>query len=209
MERARTDQAKQDRRLSLLDAAVAEFFEKGFAAARMDDIATRAGVSKGTLYLYFKSKDDMFAGLIEAFALPNLAQAEQAVRDAPSAEEALRRLVRFMPHILRNTPMPKMAKVLIGDAGRFPEAVHAYRRKVFDRIVATITGILERGKKAGEFHITEPSLTARLTMAPVLMSAIWSTVFEPIDDEEPVDLDALFALHERFLISALKQGAGA
>jgi len=207
MERALTDKAKQDRRLSMLDAAVAEFFDNGFAAARMDDIAARAGVSKGTLYLYFKSKEDLFTGLIEAFALPNLAQAEAAVEQSNSAREALRVLIRLMPHILRNTPMPKLAKVLIGDAGRFPDVVHQYRRSVFDRIVGIITRILERGQAEGEFGVTDPVLTARLVVAPVFLSAIWHVVFEPIDQDISVDLDALFALHENILLNGLSAGA--
>ena len=60
MKRARSDEAKDERRAQLLDAALDEFFEKGFSAARMDDIARRAKLSKGTLYLYFDSKKAMF-----------------------------------------------------------------------------------------------------------------------------------------------------
>ena len=69
MQRARSEAAKDTRRQALLTAALDEFFERGFAAARMDDIARRAGFSKGTLYLYFDSKEALFASLIETFAL--------------------------------------------------------------------------------------------------------------------------------------------
>ena len=203
MERARTDEAKEDKRLGLLEAAVGVFFEQGFAATRMDDIAARAGVSKGTLYLYFKSKEDLFVGLIEAFAQPNMEQLERAVRSAPSAREALSALVSFMPYVIRETPMPVMAKVLIGDASRFPEAAKRYRTEVFDRIIGVVTGILERGRKSGEFELDNAALTARLVVAPVLLTAIWSVVFAPLDRTDQIDVDALFALHEKNLIRAL------
>ncbi len=79
MKRARTPQAKEDRRQALLKAALDEFYEKGLTAARADDIAERAGLSKGTLYVYFKSKEDLFKALIENLTTPKLAMLENIV----------------------------------------------------------------------------------------------------------------------------------
>ena len=80
MQRARSQTDKDARRQLLLQAALDEFFERGFAAARMEDIARRVDLSKGTVYLYFKSKDDLFRALIEEHALPNLETIEMITR---------------------------------------------------------------------------------------------------------------------------------
>ena len=203
MQRARSDQAKDARRRALLEAALDEFFDRGFSAARMDDIARRAGVSKGAIYLYFDSKHALFNALIETVALPNVERVEVFVAQAPTARAALHSLMTFAPQVLRQTPAPRLVKVLIADAGAFPELVRRYRRDVIDRAFAAITGVLERGRATGELvAIEDPHLTARLVVAPLILSAIWTVVFET-DSETPLDLEALFALHERYLLRAL------
>jgi AcrR family transcriptional regulator len=95
MKRARSDDAKDERRQALLLVALDEFFQKGFTAARMDDIARRAGLSKGTLYLYFESKEALFTALIETLAMPNLSHIETISTMASTIREALDRLVAF------------------------------------------------------------------------------------------------------------------
>ena len=202
MQRARSDQAKDARRKALLEAALDEFFERGFAAARMDSIARRAGISKGAVYLYFDSKHALFNALIETVALPNVERVEFFVAQAPTARAALHSLMTFAPKILRQTPAPRLVKVLIADAGAFPDLVRRYRRDVIDRAFAAITSVLERGRASGELAIDDPQLTARLVVAPLILSAIWTVVFET-DSETPLDLEALFALHERYLLRAL------
>lgn len=208
MRRARTAEAKEKRRRALLAAALDEFVERGFTAARMDDIAARAGLSKGTLYLYFDSKEAIFAGLVDSVALPNVAQMEAFLAEAPSAQTALRRLMGFLPHLIGETDLPRLAKVLIADSGAFPEVVRRYRTQVIDRVLAAVAALLERGRASGELTVGDPALTARLVVAPVLMSAVWRVVFEG-DPAARVDLHALFATHEKMLLRALAAGDGA
>lgn len=207
MLRARTAAAKDERRQALLNAALDEFFERGFTAARMDDIARRAGLSKGTLYLYFDSKDALFIALIETVAAPNVEKVEQLAASAPSAAAALHALTGFMPHVIRETSLPRVVKVLLADAGAFPDVVRRYRSQVIDRVLAAVAKVLERGQLSGELSVDDPRLTARLVVAPVILSAIWRVVFE-IDPEAKVDLDALFALHEKMLLRALAPTPG-
>ena len=111
MLRARSDEAKDERRQALLGAALDEFFEKGFTATRMDDIARRAKLSKGTLYLYFDSKEAMFRSLIESFALPNLAKIEQITTSAGSLRDALSGLASFVPLLIRHSEMPPYSSI--------------------------------------------------------------------------------------------------
>lgn len=205
--RATTDKAKDERRQAILAAALDEFFERGFKAARMDDIARRAGLSKGALYLYFDTKETLFAALIETIAVPSVERIEAITASATTAREAIHALTALAPHIIRTTPLPRVLKVLIGEAGTFPQLAEQYRRSVIDRGLAALAGLLERGRASGELSVDEPLLTARLVIAPVLLSAIWRVVFERAD-EEPIDLETLFRLHERYLLRTLQADPG-
>lgn len=208
MLRARTLEAKDERRQAFLTAALDEFFERGFAAARMDDIARRAGLSKGALYLYFESKEALFTALIDTIAAPNVERLERAAAAAPSAAAALHALMTLAPRLIRDTPLPRVAKVILADSRAFPDVVRRYRTQIVDRVLGIVAGILARGQESGELAVEDPKLTARLVVAPVILSAIWRVVFE-IDPEAKVDLDALFAQHERMLLRALAPENGA
>ncbi len=202
MQRARTVEAKDDRRQVLLSAALHEFFERGFTAARMDDIAKRAGVSKGALYLYFDSKEALFTSLVETFALPNVERIEATARAAGSARNAIRAVMTLAPVLVRESPVPLIAKILIADAPAFPEVVTTYRKTVIERVLGVFGGILKDAHEAGEIEVDDPDLTARLIVAPIMFSAMWRVVFEH-DSEAKLDVAALFALHEKMLMRAL------
>lgn len=201
--RARTREAKDERRQAALAAALDEFFERGFSAARMDDIARRAGVSKGALYLYFDSKEALFTALIDEFAVPNVERLESVARQAGSGADAIRALMRFAPTLVSESPVPKIIKVLISDAFTFPRVVAAYRRNVIERALGVVARALENAQACGEFDIEDPQLTARLVAAPLVLSAIWRVVFES-DSDKRVDVHALFRLHEKLLLRALR-----
>lgn len=205
MQRARTHEAKDARRLALTEAALDEFFERGFSAARMDDIARRAGVSKGTLYLYFDSKEALFAALVEAYAAPNVERLAEVAAHAPTASAAIQGMVRLAPHIIRTSRAPRLMKILVGDAHSFPELVRRYRRRIIDRVLETIAATLRRAHEAGEVVVEDPELTARLVIAPIAFSALWHVVFGA-DRDAAVDLDRLFELHGRMLEAALTPG---
>lgn len=207
MQRARTDEAKDERRRVILTAALNEFYERGFAAARMDDIAARANLSKGTLYLYFESKEALFQALVETVAVPNVERVEMLVASAPSARAAITGLFAFAPIVIRETPLPRFMKILISDAPAFPDILTRYRREVIERALGAIAGLLARADEVGEFRIDNPKLTARLVVAPIIMSALWHILFEHEGDAR-VDLPSLLALHERMLLTSLETGAG-
>ena len=201
-QRARTEEAKEARRLALLDAALDEFFEKGFTAARMDDIAARAGLSKGTLYLYFESKEDLFLSLVDAVAVPNVTQLEQVLSaDLPFAE-VLTNLMALAPHLIQTTRMPKLMKVVMADAHNFPDMVAAVRAQAPDKILALMSALLTRATERGEIELEDPDLTARLIVAPVVFSSIWKVTMEDGDDT-PVDVAALLSLHAQMITAAL------
>lgn len=203
--RARSDQAKDERRQALLNAALDEFFEKGFSAARMDDIAGRANLSKGALYLYFDSKEAMFRGLVETLASPNLEMIEQITQSATSLKQALAGLCQFAPLLIRQTDLPRLMKILVGDSHMFPELVLAYRTELIERVIGMIADMLKRASDAGEAEIDNPELTARVVIAPIVLSAIWQAIFNARSEAE-VDLEKLFQIHERMMLKALQPG---
>ncbi len=198
MKRARTEEAKDARRQVLLDAALDEFFERGFTAARTHDIAERAGLSKGTLYLYFDSKEALFSELIESLTSPNLARIDEIAATSPSALDAIDRFTGFASHLVRTSDLPRLMKVLIGDSQHFPETMKRYREEVLERVLGAIGSVLEAAKSRGEIVVGDPHLTARLVIAPVLFSGIWQAMFGA-DPKAQVDLEALFGEHARLL----------
>ncbi len=205
--RARTQEAKDERRTELLSVALDVFYERGFDLARMDDIARRAGVSKGAVYLYFDSKEALFNALIQEIAAPIPMAIRENVRAAGDPEEALRAFLRSWPMIIRETPVPKIIKVLIGASATFPELVTAYREDVIERAVAVIASVLEAGRAADVFDIDDPMLTAELVIGPFI-GAVMRHVVLAVDHEAEVDFEELFTLHEKLVLRALKPAAG-
>jgi AcrR family transcriptional regulator len=194
VQRARSDDDKDTRRQLLLDAALDEFFERGFSAARMEDIARRADLSKGTLYLYFKSKDDLFREIIAHLATPNLELVKGMISAAPGFAEAMDRLASFVPMMIRQSRMPKLMKVMIGDSHNFPNIILDYRRTVLEELIGLFGGLFERANAAGEVEVADPKLAARIVMGPVALSGLWQAVFGRTPDAE-IDLESLFRMH--------------
>ncbi|NCP65361.1 MAG: TetR/AcrR family transcriptional regulator [Paraglaciecola sp.] len=207
-QRARTDLAKDQRRMSLLMAALDEFFEKGFSAARMQDIAKRVHLSKGTLYLYFDSKQALFKALIEEVALPTLTTTlQQSIGDQP-APAALKALMQNVTRVIRHSPLPRIVKVIIADGKAFPDLVSFYRTQVLDRVFTLIDSLLQKGVQQGHWYCLDTALSARLVVAPILFSVIWRMVFEADeyglpDQQAKLDLDALLQLHTNNLLLIL------
>jgi len=202
-QRALTEEAKDDRRRVFLRAALDEFFEKGFTAARMEDIAKRASVTKGTLYLYFTSKEEVFTELINHFAAPNLKHLESIALSSASFSDAMDQLAAFAPVLIAETDMPRLMKVLIGDSHNFPDIIHDYRTEILERLLAIISTALRRARASGEIACDDADLTARLIVAPVVFSGVWQAVFNK-DNKHAVDLRALFGMHADNIRRALE-----
>lgn len=203
MRRALTDLEKDERRTALLEAALDEFFARGFAAARMDDIARQAGVSKGTLYLYFTSKDAMFKGIVETFAIPNLEEFERLSAQSHSGVGAIKAILSQAPEHIREKRLPRLMKIIISDSGTFPATVRAYREQVIDRLLSIVTALLRKARNQGEIGDVDPELTARLVIAPIAFSGLWQVLFSEAPEAQ-VDLDKLLALHSEIITRGLR-----
>lgn len=187
----------------ILDAALALFAEKGFAATRMDEIATRAGVTKGTIYLYFESKEQIFRALVENSIGNALSQVSARVGEFKGASaDLLRMVLGAVVDLIILSDRAVLPKVLIAEAGNFPEVVRFYRKNIIDKGLAMMSGIIERGMARGEFRRVNPEHVARLVIAPVLLSSVWRTTFEPLDSK-PYDYHGLIATHLDVLLRGL------
>lgn len=186
---------KEARPREIVDAALTVFGERGFAAARLDDVAARAGVSKGTLYLYFPNKEELFKAVVRQAILPNLEVAERLLAGAqgPSFAVLETLLTLFAARVLKSRA-GAIPKLIIAEAGNFPDLARFYHDEVIRRAFALLAAVLERGVARGEFRPVDVDSTVRLIVAPMLMSALWRSSFEALETHPP-DVPALLSAH--------------
>ncbi|HMV21719.1 MAG: TetR/AcrR family transcriptional regulator [Betaproteobacteria bacterium] len=165
---------KEDRPNELLEAALDLFVEKGFAATRLEDIATRAGVSKGTLYLYFAGKEALFKAVIQDGLIPALAELEALLAGHEgSAFDLIRALVERWWSMVGETRYSGIPKLMIAEARNFPEVAHFYYENVVRRGRKVFAAALERGMARGEFRALEVGACVDVLIAPMLMLVVW------------------------------------
>ena len=201
---ARWRRRKDARPQEILEAALSVFAEKGFAAARMDEIATRARVSKGTIYLYFESKEAVFRALIQATLVRRVSDLAALVRDhkGPVAP-LLRELLLRLGHFVSTSDLVVLPKMVIAEAGNFPDLARIYREEVVERGLTMFGGLLQAGMDRGELRKVPVQHAVRLCMAPLLLAAIWRTTFAPFD-REPYDYAGLVEAHVATLLRGLQ-----
>ncbi len=171
---------KDDRPTEIVAAALELFATHGFAATRVDAIAARAGVSKGTLYLYFPSKEELFKAVVRESLLPNLADAEKRLKDDKGASATLLAdIVGGLAGIAAGTRLGAIPKLVIAEAGNFPSLAKFYVEAVPARGFAMFARLLERGIARGEFRRVDAEAVAPIFAAPILLMALWKHVLEP------------------------------
>src|ERR1700720_1803246 len=194
---------KNARPQEILDAALAEFAARGFAAARMDDIAARAGVTKGTVYLYFQSKEDLFKSLVrESIGAAIEARMADARNFEGRSSELLRLVLRAIGFFARTSDRAVLPKIIMAEAGNFPELLRFYRAEVVDKGLGLLGSIVTRGIARGEFRKLEPQHVARLCIAPLLFAVFWRSSFAA-QDAVPYDLEGFIETHIDVLLKGL------
>lgn len=197
----RREQQKEAKRIALVDAALAVFSRVGFAAAKMDDVAEEAGVSKGTVYLYFDSKEKLFEGMVKAKMSPMLSEVQAVMEQShDSASERLKAHMKFFYSKVLNSDRRQIMRLIMAEGPNFPDLAEFYHQTVLSRGQAIIESILEDGIESGEFrNIGRVGLTQNI-MAGALVAAIWKLVF---DRFEPLDLDAHCETHVDLILNGL------
>mgnify|MGYP000972498508 FL=1 len=165
---------KEARPSELLEAALCLFVEKGFAATRLEDVAARAGVSKGTLYLYYENKDALFKAVIQEGIVPVIAENEAiAARHSGCSFDLLELLLENWWTKIGQTAFAGIPKLMVAEARNFPELASFYYENVISRGRALVGSALRRGMESGEFRSMDVETTVDVVIAPILMLLIW------------------------------------
>jgi AcrR family transcriptional regulator len=194
---------KADRPDEIVSAALEVFAEKGFAAARLDDIAARAGVSKGAIYLYFATKEDIFRAVVEQGVAPNLDAVEAMAVAAPSFAGLARAATQLIARVMTTTSVGGIVKMVIAEAGNFPELARIWHDRLVAPALGAVTAAIAAGQARGEIRPGDPRLYAVSLISPLLVGVIFRETFGPLG-AEPFDLPALAAQHVETLLRGLQ-----
>jgi len=192
--RSEKNAAKRD---AILAAALEEFAERGFEAARLDDVARRANVAKGTIYLYFRDKEALFQELLRQMLTPIIGGIEAlGAADLP-AHDFVERLVDMFVREVYETRRKDVIRLMISEGRRFPKLAEFYHREVLTRIKTAVRTMLARAAARGE---VSPALVdfPQIIVAPGLLAIIWSGLFEKF---EPLDVRAMMKAHVELLLA--------
>ncbi len=171
---------KDERPAELLDAALEEFVARGYAATRLEDVARRAGCTKGTIFLYFANKEELFKAMVRQNVLPGIQEAETLVeRHQGSYRDLLAQVLRARWDGVVNSRLSGLPKLMFAEAVNFPELARFHMEEVVSRSQALIERVLRAGIAAGEFREHDTGSVARVAVSPLVMAALWKHSFEP------------------------------
>ncbi|HYT71495.1 MAG TPA: TetR/AcrR family transcriptional regulator [Gemmatimonadales bacterium] len=162
----------------IVAAALAVFVERGYEATKLEDVARRAGVTKGTIYLYFDGKEALFKAVVRETIVPVIAQGEALAQSfTGSARELLERLVREYWRLVGETALAGIPKLMMAEAATFPELTRFYYDEVVTRGHRLMAGVIERGIKNGEFRQVDVKIAAKLAMSPLMHAVVVRRAF--------------------------------
>jgi len=192
---------KEARPGEILQAALTVFAEKGFAAAKLSEIARRAGVSKAALYLYFETKEDLFRAVARTLVAPNLTAMAAALEasQGPFAELA-GALLTGAAGLLADGRAFSIARMVVAESSNFPDLAHIWREDVVEQVLALVAGLIARAQVRGEVVSGDPRLYAFSLMGPLVMGGLFHAVF---GETGAPDLPALAAQHAGAVLGGL------
>jgi AcrR family transcriptional regulator len=173
------------RRQAILAAALEEFSAQGFSAARLDDVARRASVAKGTIYLYFRDKDALFEELIRSVLSPVVGAMELALRDERPVRDILDTALDIFVRDIYGTSRRDVIRLVISEGARFPKLAEFYYREVLARIFDGLRTLMQRAAAQGELRSEAAVRFPQLIGAPAIVAILWSNLFERFD---PLDV---------------------
>lgn len=191
----------EDRPKEITEAAFEAFAEKGYAATRVEEVAKRAGVSKGLLYLYFRTKEELFKAVVRSLVMPRIDALDASIDTSRlSAEEFLRGPFLDFVRTLPGSPVAVVIRLMIAEGPKHPDLVQFYWDNIVSRGLAIIRGLLERGVADGEFRRTRVNELPHIVIMPVVFSMIFKLLFE----KQTLDTDALIETHIDLLLAHMK-----
>lgn len=197
------EQQKEARRCAIIDAALAEFTAQGFTSAKLDDVAVRAGIGKGTIYLYFDSKESLFEAVVRTHLIPDedMAAAYMDSMNEGSAADVLARHFRHMYAFLKHDKVPPLLMMIQSETARFPKLAEFFYQEMIRPSQEVIRHILRKGVASGEFRADAEQVHSQLLFAPVMHSALWNLTYGNL---APLDLDQYAETHIDFMLRALR-----
>ncbi len=190
---------RDERRAAILAAALEEFAARGFAATRLDDVARRAGVAKGTIYLHFRDKESLFQELVRAMLSPLVGTIEAAaLRDLP-IRAVVEMIVDLFVNEIYGTRRKDVIRLIIAEGSRFPKLAEFYYREVIARVLPVMRARLTLAVERGELPHDALARFPQLLVAPALVAIIWNALFGRL---APLDVRGLMRAHLDVLFGA-------
>lgn len=196
------EDGKAPRQRQILSAAFEEFAANGYAAARLDRVARRARIAKGTVYLYFPSKSRLFQAVVRSLIrpVPDDFQSIVAASPVPASQLLAEFIARQYSGLVGNRKAREIVRLLIAESGKFPELSELYRREVIDPGMRAIGLLLEKGIASGEFRASPVRDFPQMIAAPAVLAAIWTLIF---GSQFSLNLDAYRDAHVQFALAGL------
>jgi AcrR family transcriptional regulator len=193
---------KEARPAEIVEAARLCFVDNGFAATRIEDVAARAGVAKGTVYLYFPTKEALFEAVARANVVPVIEQVIRAIEadETTPAFDQLRMIARVMYRDMVGTDRKRLLHMIIAEGPRFPWLTEFYHREILSKGMDLIRAVLRRGQARGEFRAEGLDEFPQILMAPTIIAAIFTHLF---DAHDPIDVERYADVHIALIERAL------
>lgn len=194
---------KETRGEEIIDAALAEFSEKGFDRARIADVARRAGVAKGTVYLYHADKEALFEAVVRARILPTVDAVDHMIDAFPgTTEELIRAAFKLFYERIRSGEVPALLRIFVAEGARFPKLIEFYEREVIAKSERLFKRIIDRAIERGEVRDGPAARLPQVIAAPAIVAALWRITFQPY---RPIELETFLEAHLDLLFGGFKR----
>ncbi len=194
---------RSERYRDILEAAFEEFSSRGYEATRLDDVAHRAGIAKGTVYLYFKNKETLFRAVLRSQITHVLSDFEEFARSSSaSPEEMVRELLsRHYSELVQNSKARSIVRLLVAESRKFPQLSDIYYKDMIEPGLRTIRLIVDKGVSSGDFSRTAMAEFPQLLLAPGVLAVLWTILFS---ERRPLDLERYKEAHVQLVLRALR-----
>lgn len=194
---------KDERPSEILSAALSLFVSKGFVSTKIDDIAKVAGVSKGTVYLYYASKEILFKCMVHELMVPKITEVETYISTYKGSQaELLQVVIRQWWHTVKSSGLSGVPKLIISEADNFPDLTRFYVKEVIQRVQSILVKILNKGIENNEFNKVEPVLSARVIMSSLVYFSMWDTSLKKYD-QNGLEVEDLIEQQIQILVNGI------
>lgn len=193
----------------ILSAALEAFGEKGFSGTRMEDVAAKAGITKGAIYLYFPSKQALLEALARRDIAPFLSAMAAQVRayEGP-LEPLLRQVASAALGFMDQGALPTYARIIVSEARNFPDIARFHLNEIVSVMLGALSDLFQRAMARGEMREMEPEIAARLFVAPIIKTLFWRITFSAVETK-PFDAAAFLDAHVGVYLRGMQPVSGA